>query len=139
METRMKLRMAAIIALLGGALAVPALAQGGGGQGMQNGPGMGKGCYAQTCGGGGGRGPGAKAGRGMRFNQNNTPGWSLMTPEERSAQQAKMRSVKTFDECKVVQNEHRALMEGRAKEKGETLNVPRRDGCEVMRSRGLIG
>ena len=83
-------------------------------------------------------GPGARGGRGMQFNQGNTPGWSLMTPEERAANQARMREVKTYDECKLAQAEHRSLMETRAKEKGISLPVPRQNGCDNMKARGII-
>ena len=79
-----------------------------------------------------------RGGRGMHFNQNNMAGWTLMTPEERTSQQIKMRAVKTYDECKAVQTEQHALMETRAKEKGVTLPIPRQNGCDVMKTRGLI-
>ena len=83
-------------------------------------------------------GPGAGGMRGMRMNQNNTPGWTLMTANERSAIQTKMHSVKTYDECKLVQTEHHTAMEARAKEKGVTLNTPRQNGCDNMKARGFI-
>lgn len=74
----------------------------------------------------------------MRFSQKNTAGWSLMTPEERTAHQNKMRSVKTYDECKALQTEHHQQMEARAKEKGVTLPQPRANGCDRMKARGWI-
>ena len=61
-----------------------------------------------------------------------------MTPEERAATQSKMRTVTTYDECKLIQTEHRSLMEARAKEKGVTLQVPRQNGCDNMKARGFI-
>lgn len=84
--------------------------------------------------------PGMGAGgmRGMRFGQNNTPGWTLMTPQERTEHQAKMRAVKTYDECKLLQAEQHADMQARAKEKGVTLNTPRQNGCDNMKARGFI-
>ena len=136
MKSTMTLKSITLIALLGAALAAPVLAQGGAGMGggMGGGPGM------QNSGQGGGAGmrQGRGPGRGMQFNQNNTPGWSMMTPEERTAQQIKMRSVNTLDECKAVQAEHRTSMEARAKEKGVTLRNPRQNGCDAMKSRGFI-
>ena len=66
------------------------------------------------------------------------PGWNLMTPEERVAHREQMRSVKTYEECKSVQLEHRAKMEERAKAKGVTLPEPRQQGCDRMQARGLI-
>ena len=71
-------------------------------------------------------------------NQKNTAGWQLMTPEERTAFQIKMREVKTYDDCKVLQTEHRSAMETRAKEKGVTLMAPRANACDRMQARGLI-
>ena len=59
-----------------------------------------------------------------------------MTEEERTAHQIKMRAVKTYDECKVLQADHRKLIEERAKEKGVTLPVARQLGCERMQARG---
>lgn len=135
MKRTMTFKSITLMALLGAALAAPVLAQGGpgAGGGMGGGPGMQQGGPGMQRG-----GPGAHGGRGMRFNQTNTPGWSLMTPEERTATQAKMRAVKTYDECKIVQTEHRSLMEARAKEKGVTLQAPRQNGCDNMKARGFI-
>jgi len=74
----------------------------------------------------------------MRFNQGNTAGWTLMTPEERTEMQTKMRAVKTLDECQTLQTEHRGMMEVRAKEKGVTLKASRQNVCERLQSRGII-
>ena len=143
------------VVLLGAALASPAMAQmgpgmggaWGGGPGMQGGgPGMQGGGWGMGPGGGrgmhgmhgmhgmgrGGMGPG------MMAQQNVARGWQLMTPEERTAQQVKMRAVKTYDECKTVQTEHRTVMEARAKEKGLTLMSPRGNRCDMLKARGLI-
>jgi hypothetical protein len=83
-------------------------------------------------------GPGG--GKGMRFNfdKDNTPGWALMTTEERAAHSGKMRAAKTYDECKAVQDEHHKAMEVRAKEKGVTLPAPRQNGCDRMQARGFF-
>jgi len=72
------------------------------------------------------------------WNKDNTPGWSLMTPEERGEHQAKMRAVKTYDECKTLQDEQRNIMETRAKDKGMTLRPPRKNGCDSMKAKGYI-
>ena len=80
----------------------------------------------------------AQGGPGMAFNQGNTRGWELMTPEERGNFQKQMRSVKTYDECVAVQAEHRGAMEVRAKEKGVTLQNPRQNACENLKARGVI-
>ncbi len=138
MKTTMTLKSITLIALLGAALAAPVLAQGGPGMGMGGGPGMqNAGPNAGTAGPGpGGMGPGSR--RGMRFSQRNTSGWSLMTPEEQTAHRQKMMSVKTYDECKAVQVEHRTAMEVRAKEKGVTLPTPRQNGCDRMQAQGYF-
>ena len=90
---------------------------------------------------GGGMGPAAGMGPGkgrFAWNQSYTPGWALMTPEERAAWQAQMREVKTYEECIATREAHRKAMEQRAKEKGVQLRTPRRNGCDVMKARGLI-
>lgn len=79
-------------------------------------------------------GPGARFG----WNKDNTPGWTLMTAEERAEHQTKMRAVQTYEACKTLQNEHHQAMETRAKEKGITLRPPRRNGCDVMKARGIL-
>ena len=72
-------------------------------------------------------------------SQGNTVGWQLMTPEERVEHQNKMRGFKTYDECKAYQDEHHALMEARAKEKGVTLPTkPRRYGCDNLKAHGYL-
>jgi hypothetical protein len=85
-----------------------------------------------------GPGPGPRQGQGFRFNQDNTPGWALMTQEERASHREKMMSMKSVDECKAYMDEHHALMEERAKEKGKNLPGPRNNACDRMKSRGLI-
>lgn len=123
-----------LIAILGGALALPVLAQPG--PGMGGGPGAMAG-QSGTMGQGMRQGMG-RGGRGMAFNQNNVRGWALMTSEERAAHQAKMREVKTYDECKTVQSENRAALEARAKEKGITLPAPRQNVCDNWKARGFV-
>lgn len=48
-------------------------------------------------------------------------GWQLMTPEERTAYQAKMRAAKTPQERAKIRAEHHKEMLERAKQKGVTL------------------
>ena len=153
----MKLTHIALLALLGASIATPVFSQPAGGQGMGSGSGMGPGSgMGQGMGPGAGKGPGAGmgpgsgmepgqgmgpgGGRAMRFNSNkdNTPGWTLMSAEERTAHRDKMRGAKTYDECKAVQDEHHKAMEARAKEKGVTLPAPRFNGCDRMKARGFF-
>ncbi len=71
-------------------------------------------------------------------NQGNTMGWQVMTPAERTEHQDKMRSFKTYDECKAYQQEHHTQMEARAKEKGVTLPAMGSGyGCDNMKKRGF--
>ena len=73
-------------------------------------------------------------------NQGNTAGWQLMTPAERTEHQNKMRSFKTYDECKAYQTEHHQQMEARAKEKGVAMPVMGAGGygCDNMKTRGFL-
>ncbi len=107
MKTTVTLRSITLIALLGAALAAPVLAQ----------PSPGRGA--------------------MRFDQNNTRGWTLMTPAEQTAHREKMLSLKTYEECKAFQAEHRSLMEARAKEQGLSLPIPRQNACDRMKASNL--
>lgn len=113
----MKLQHITVIALLGAAVIAPVLAQ----QGMGSGPGMGPA--------GGGR---------FAFNKENTPGWSLMSAEERIAHRDQMMAAKTYEECKAAQLEHRNIMETRAKEKGVNLRKPGQYACDRMKAQGLF-
>ncbi|MBB1077887.1 hypothetical protein HUU62_26160 [Rhodoferax sp. 4810] len=128
MKTSTLLKSLTLTAALAAALSASVLAQTGPGPGagMGAGPGAGQ------------MGPGAGAMRGMRFDKSNTPGWALMTAEERTAHQTQMRSVKTYDECKTLQDQQHQAMQVRAKEKGVTLMVPRQNGCDRMKARGWI-
>lgn len=87
------------------------------------------------------QGPGACAqagpGCGMRFNARNTPGWSMMTPEERQQHHDKMLSAKSPEECKAYYEEHQKLMQERAKEKGTAFRPGRGDPCAMMQRRGF--
>lgn len=132
MKSTMNFKRMTLIALLGAAASLTVWAQPGPGMGGGMGGGMGMQQGAAPM------GPGAGGGRGMRFSQNNTRGWNLMTAEERTDFQRKMREVKTYDECVQTQTEHRGVMEVRAKDKGLTLPTPRRNACETMKARGLI-
>lgn len=80
-----------------------------------------------------GRGPWAA-------NRGNTVGWQLMTPAERIEHQDKMRSFKTYDECKVYQEQHHQQIEARAKDKGLTLPAmrPGAYACDNMKARGFL-
>jgi hypothetical protein len=83
---------------------------------------------------GGGMGAGMGGGMGPRARADNTPGWSMMTPQEREQHRKDMQSAKTADECKAMMDKHRQQMADRAKERG--LPAPknaRHDMCASMR------
>lgn len=78
----------------------------------------------------GGPGAGGRQGKGSHWNSDNTPGWSLMTPEEREAHQQRMSSLKNREECQAYIAKHHEQMTARAKEQGrKALDQPRRDPC----------
>ena len=139
MKTSMTFKSIAAIALLGAALATPVMAQPGpgwgGGWGGGHGMGMGGMGWGGGHGMGSGRGMGWGGGPGM---QNAAPAWTLMTAEEQTAFQIKMREVKTYDECKTTQDNQRKAMESRAKEKGVTFFAPPQFVCDNMKARGII-
>ena len=139
MKTSMKIKMLILSGLASAALVLPAYAQqGAGGCATANATscqnagnkGAGAGMQGMRGGRGMGGGNGMRGGRGVARD--------LVTPDERAAHQAKMRDVKTYDECVAVQTEFRGTMEVRAKEKGVTLPSPRQNRCDIMKSRGLI-
>ena len=128
MTTSITFKTIAIATTLAAALSASVLAQ----SGPVAATGMGMGPAASQM------GPGARGMRGMRFNQANTPGWTLMTAEERTTNRTKMLAVKTYDECKALQTEQHSVMEARAKEKGITINTPRQNACDIAKARGYI-
>lgn len=63
-----------------------------------------------------------------------TPGWALMTEQERNEHRERMRSMKTYEECKTYQEQHHEQMAARAKERGgKALPQPRRDACRSLK------
>ena len=144
MKTMNTLKNLTLVALFGAALAAPVMAQQGQGMGAGQGPGVQNSAPGQGMGPGasqrGGRGGKANKGgrQSMRFNQNTTPGWTLMSQQEQTDHRIKMRATKTFDECTALQGEHRAVMESRAKEKGVQLQAPRKNVCEAWKAQGVI-
>lgn len=74
------------------------------------------------------------------MNQGNTWSYSLMTPQERTEHQTKMRSFKTYDECKAYQAEHHQQMEARAKDKGVAMPPMGKGtyGCDNMKAQGYF-
>lgn len=89
-------------------------------------------CLVSTAGAqtGQGAGPAPPPGPGP----GNTPGWSLMTPAERTEHRNKMMSFTNYEECTAYLQEHHKLMEERAKAQGTTIPaVPRSNMCERLK------
>lgn len=77
-----------------------------------------------------GRGPGARGGMGPRMGKDFTPGWAMMSTQERDEHHKRLQDAKTPEECRAVMDEHRKLMDQRAKERGMSgMRGPRRDAC----------
>lgn len=93
-------------------------------------------CALAQPGPGGGQGMGPGTGGGFRFNQENTPGWMMMTQEERTAHHQRMMSMRSYDECRTYMEEHRKLMQERAQQKGVNPPMGRADMCERMLEAG---
>ena len=123
--------IASIAAALFLSIGSAAQAQPGPGMGAGMGPGPGYG-----AGPGSGMGQGNGRGRGFAFNNSNTRGWSLRSPEERTAHRDKMWSAKSYDECKAIREEQHKTMLERAKDQGKTLPTPRQNVCDRMKSQG---
>lgn len=101
--------------------------------GKGTGPG-GPGVGMPASGSGMGGGPGMGRGRGGMAGPEYSPGWSLMTAEERSQHQAKMRAMTSYDECKSYMAQQHEQMAARAKAQGTQLPAqPRRDGCAGLK------
>jgi len=83
---------------------------------------------------GAGTGPGMGRGPSARWGANYTPGWAMMSPQEREQHRAQMLGAKTRDECLALMDAHHKEMVERAKQQGRTLPAkPRRDACAAFK------
>jgi len=106
-----------------------ACAQPGGGRGMGPGAGpMGAGPSAGPVRSGG---PETAGGTGaQRWGPEYTPGWALMTEQERNEHRERMRAMTSYEECKTYQEQHHERMAARSKERGGNPPTrPPRDAC----------
>ena len=125
MNTTLSLALAA--ACVG--IAASAFAQGASGPGPK--PGM-PGASAPASGPGMGMGMGM--GRHGMAGPDYTPGWSMMTPTERSEHQARMHGATTPEACRAEREAHRKLMAERAKAQGgKAMGQPRHDPCAGLK------
>lgn len=75
-------------------------------------------------------GPDMGMGRGGHWGRSYTPGWAMMTQQERDEHRERMRSMQSYDECKAYRQQHHEKMVERAKERGAKPPLePRRDAC----------
>lgn len=75
-------------------------------------------------------GPRAMSGRDV------TPGWQMMSREERRAHRERMAGFKTQDECRSYMDRHHQDMVARAKERGQAMPAqPRRDACAPLKDK----
>jgi hypothetical protein len=78
------------------------------------------------------RGPHHRMARGP--GRADTPGWSLMSAEERRAHADKMRSMKDYESCKAYLDQHHEGMKTRATQLGQPQPPqPRRDACAPLK------
>jgi hypothetical protein len=81
-----------------------------------------------------GTGKGKGMGHGGMAGADYTHGWSMMTPQERSAHQARMQGMTSAADCRAYRDEHHKQMAERAKAQGATaLPSPRHDACAGMK------
>lgn len=83
----------------------------------------------------------APAGKGPRwqFDAGNTPGWSMMTSQERARHHAQMLDFRTHEECAAYLEEHHRQMAARARDRGRPApDAPRQNMCARMREAGRL-
>ena len=80
-----------------------------------------------------GTGTAHRIGPAAAADENTTPGWTMMTPEERQAHRARMQSATSHGECMRLMDEHRQRMLERATERGvPPPAMAQRDMCAGM-------
>lgn len=73
----------------------------------------------------------------MRFGPGNTPGWSLMTPQERTEHRSRMMGFTNYEDCVSYLAEHHAMMLERARKQGVTLPAEPHPGfCQRLPRKG---
>jgi hypothetical protein len=65
-----------------------------------------------------------------RMNRGNTPGYAMMTTEERNQHRQTMMGMKDHAACQTYMQEHHTKMMDRAKQRNQTMPaMPRQDAC----------
>jgi Spy/CpxP family protein refolding chaperone len=71
----------------------------------------------------------------MRWGRSTTPGWSMMSTEERQAHWDKLHSFKSYEDCKACMDAHHEEMNARAKERGASMpDKPMHDPCASLKT-----
>lgn len=60
-----------------------------------------------------------------------TPGWAMMSEQERAQHHAQMQAAQSPEECQRLLEEHRRLMEQRAAERRMPMRRPSRAACPM--------
>lgn len=82
-----------------------------------------------------GMGMGRRGGhREGRWGAASTPGWTMMTDDERKQHQARMQAMSSYDECRTYMDQHHVQMSARAAERGASMpGQARRDACAGLK------
>jgi hypothetical protein len=76
-------------------------------------------------------GMGSHARRGGR---DDTPGWPMMSTEERRTHRDRLASFTRYEDCKAYMEQHHQEMSAHAQERGLTMPAqPRRDACAGLK------
>jgi hypothetical protein len=70
--------------------------------------------------------------QGMEMGADNTPGWAMMSPQERDEHHRKMMAAKSPAECRAQAEQHHREMAERAKARGMPMDMPKHDMCAMM-------
>ena len=68
---------------------------------------------------------------GPRVGRDFTPGWAMMSPQERDDFHQRLRAATTRAECRKLMDEHRKMMDDRARDRRMTMHRPRHDPCSA--------
>jgi hypothetical protein len=68
----------------------------------------------------------------MEFNATNTPGWAMMTPEERQAYRDTMQRFTSYTECKKYYDQHTRKMHARAADRKLPFRGQQMDPCITL-------
>jgi hypothetical protein len=68
----------------------------------------------------------------VEFNAANTPGWAMMTPEERQTYRDRMQGFTSYTECKAYYDNHTRQMRARASERQLPFSGQQMDPCITL-------